>query len=280
MPNWSENRLTVYGVRNPEQFKDFINTGVNDGVWRMSNYNPMPEELVNTISPPCDRKFTNEWDVKRAKIRLSEQPDNIKKFEDKLSNCEPEMVLYYTRKLEKSKEPIVVPKLIKSNNSTPEDCEYLVEKYGYDNWYDWCSRNWGTKWDATAEEDDHTLSIEDNMVTIEFQTAWSVPEGLLSTVQTMYPDLLIECTFIDEGGTPAGVLYTSEYDKGVLISEYSDEGVLMKDDSGTLYYYDEGGEVYMDMDDNTYTEDEFWEFGAYHFNPMSELDLWFYELIK
>ena len=34
------------------------------------------------------------------------------------------------------------------------------------------------------------------------------------------------------------------------------------------------------MDDNVYTDDEFWDLGAYNFNVMEDVDLWFDELIK
>lgn len=275
MPNWSENRLTVYGIRNPEQLNEFINTGVKDGVWKMSSYKPIPEELVATISPSSDREYVNESEVISAKNRLSKQDENIKKFEDKLSSCEPEMIVYYTRELEKAKEPIIIPDLIKSNNSTPEDREHLIEKYGYDNWYDWSNRNWGTKWDSTSDY----LEIGDNMVTIDFNTAWCVPAKLLETIQKQFPDLLIKCTFIDETGDPSGILYSCDENAGELIYEYSDE-CLMKDDSGKLYYYDDEEEVYKDMDDNVYTDDEFWDLGAYNFNVMEDVDLWFDELIK
>jgi hypothetical protein len=42
-----------------------------------------------------------------------------------------------------------------------------------DNWYDWCCRNWGTKWDITQPfvSDD----AEEDSITFSFDTAWGPP---------------------------------------------------------------------------------------------------------
>ena len=42
-----------------------------------------------------------------------------------------------------------------------------------DNWYDWCCRNWGTKWDITHPfiSDD----AEEDSITFSFDTAWGPP---------------------------------------------------------------------------------------------------------
>ena len=42
-----------------------------------------------------------------------------------------------------------------------------------DNWYDWCCRNWGTKWDiAHPFVSDDT---EEDSITFSFDTAWGPP---------------------------------------------------------------------------------------------------------
>jgi hypothetical protein len=57
---------------------------------------------------------------------------------------------------------------------TDEDVELSrqrIELYGYDNAYDWCVGNWGTKWDADAE----VLMSTPTSVDLDFDTAWSPP---------------------------------------------------------------------------------------------------------
>lgn len=53
-----------------------------------------------------------------------------------------------------------------------------IRKYGYPQWYDWCVENWGTKWNV---EDDVDVSYDKNTdeYDITFDTAWSVPSGIV-----------------------------------------------------------------------------------------------------
>lgn len=53
-----------------------------------------------------------------------------------------------------------------------------IKKYGYPQWYDWCVENWGTKWNV---EDDVDVSYNKNTdeYDITFDTAWSVPSGIV-----------------------------------------------------------------------------------------------------
>ena len=45
-------------------------------------------------------------------------------------------------------------------------------KYGYETWYDYCTEEWGTKWDLC---DVKVISRTDNSINIYFETAWSPP---------------------------------------------------------------------------------------------------------
>jgi len=48
------------------------------------------------------------------------------------------------------------------------------EAYGYDNWYDYCVNEWGTKWDVGG--DGMTADVSpDGRLTMSFDSAWSPP---------------------------------------------------------------------------------------------------------
>ena len=47
-----------------------------------------------------------------------------------------------------------------------------LKQYGYKNWYDFCVNEWGTKWDLC---DVQVNRIDDETVSLNFDTAWSPP---------------------------------------------------------------------------------------------------------
>jgi hypothetical protein len=48
-----------------------------------------------------------------------------------------------------------------------------LEKYGYTDWYHWCNRNWGTKWDVGG--DDGSSAYNDGTLVLNFDSAWCPP---------------------------------------------------------------------------------------------------------
>lgn len=46
--------------------------------------------------------------------------------------------------------------------------------YGYSNWYDFCTGEWGTKWDVGGN-DGSVDKLDDNSVRLIFQSAWAPP---------------------------------------------------------------------------------------------------------
>ena len=66
------------------------------------------------------------------------------------------------------------------------------------NWnYDWCVKNWGTKWNSyeNVRIDDHTLA---------FETAWSPPFPIIQKLAKKFSPLNFHIYYIDEGGNFIG----------------------------------------------------------------------------
>lgn len=68
----------------------------------------------------------------------------------------------------------------------------LIEKYGYSNWYDFCTNEWGTKWDV-GEQGCSDIHPDGTMLNTYFDSAWSPPTGAYEklvqlgfTVDAMY----------------------------------------------------------------------------------------------
>ena len=62
--------------------------------------------------------------------------------------------------------------------------------YGDDNWYDWCIKNWGTKWDTCR------VSIQND--TIEFDTAWSPVPKMMGLLSQKFQGSEFELIYADE----------------------------------------------------------------------------------
>ena len=72
-----------------------------------------------------------------------------------------------------------------------------------DRWYHWCIHNWGTKWEADVTG----FEVQDyDTLEIEFQTAWSPPEGVVTKLREKFPELTFQC-FYDEPGMEAAGYY-------------------------------------------------------------------------
>lgn len=49
----------------------------------------------------------------------------------------------------------------------------MIEKYGYDSEYEFCSGEWGTKWDICHFDfDSNVVDMDDNEISLFFNTAW------------------------------------------------------------------------------------------------------------
>lgn len=96
---------------------------------------------------------------------------------------------------------------------------FNVQRYGWKDWYDWSIDNWGTKWNACHEY------IDDDNQVIEFETAWSMPEGIIKEICKYTPVRVefadenlgsncgIEDYYVDENGNPTVATVMNESDE-------------------------------------------------------------------
>jgi len=125
----------------------------------------------------------------------------------------------------------------------------LILKYGYDNWYDWCVFNWGTKWNAYdvtewSVNEGH-WNGDNSSATIYYETAWSPATALWLNVSKDYPTLDFYHEFADEGG---GFLGSETIRDGRIISEEefewdSDDGIELREGLGQYWPEDAEDEV-------------------------------------
>jgi len=76
--------------------------------------------------------------------------------------------------------------------------------------YDWCVKNWGTKWNAcetTFEAlESYGENKEDSMIQINFETAWAPPKPVIEAIGKEYPELSFSLRYFECGAAYNGVL--------------------------------------------------------------------------
>lgn len=100
-----------------------------------------------------------------------------------------------------------------------------VVKYGYPTWYDWCTNNWGTKWNAM---DTHIVSNDE----INFLTAWTPPDPIYLKLSEMYPYDEIHVTWVDEGDFD---IHRSTFLDGDMIEDSTKTLIEKSDEESTKY---------------------------------------------
>ena len=68
-----------------------------------------------------------------------------------------------------------------------------IENYGAPNWYDWCIRNWGTKWNAYE-----CSQVEPETRVLTFNTAWSGVPEIIEKISEKFPDVKVLYSWADE----------------------------------------------------------------------------------
>ena len=186
MPNWTYNRIKC-----KKEIGDKLLTIKND-IYSL-DFNkliPMPEDLkldagsIESNSISCYYLSLND-DEKYKLMKLLKSKEIF--FHHDYWNKYKKDIKYYESnpdKLKNNKDNfngLIDFDDKKHFNSLAELGKQYIEnikKYGYPQWYDWCVENWGTKWNV---EDDVDVSYNKNTdeYDITFDTAWSVPSGIV-----------------------------------------------------------------------------------------------------
>ena len=69
----------------------------------------------------------------------------------------------------------------------------LIEKYGHGDWYSWSVENWGTKWNADAQD----WSRDGDSISFWFDSAWAPPTALYDKITAEGYD--VEAYYLEEG---------------------------------------------------------------------------------
>ena len=90
-----------------------------------------------------------------------------------------------------------IPDELKGTKAPPDKPSInLRKKYGFDNWYDWCIHNWGTKWDTCETQ---LVKETPRSLHYYFNTAWSPPQGALVALSRQFPNVRIVVDVREEG---------------------------------------------------------------------------------
>ena len=78
-------------------------------------------------------------------------------------------------------------------------------------WWNWRNNNWGTKWNLVPDPEGNLTGYEvtgqsEDFLQLEFETAWSPPNGIYMEIWAKYPDLDINWFYREDGCQLAGWL--------------------------------------------------------------------------
>ena len=78
-------------------------------------------------------------------------------------------------------------------------------------WWHWRNDNWGTKWNLVPNPQGNLTGYDfvdsgEDYIQLEFETAWSPPNGIYNEIFAKYPDLTVNWFYREDGCQLAGWL--------------------------------------------------------------------------
>lgn len=239
MPNHVTNMITFSG--DPEAIRKILDEIKNEedgpGSIDFNKIIPMPPEL-NIESGSRTTEGLKAYSAFAEIYALGQDPDKID-----LLHIPEDREKYF---LEQRKD--IDPKTWKLGKAAFRN----LQRFGSATWYAWCTKHWGTKWNAyDCRCDGEKLS---------FLTAWSAPRPVLRELSRLYPEIGITHSWADEDighncgryqylaghiteeFLPAFGRESYEFAASVLNADLSDYGLVLNAD-GTDHIW-AGGERY------------------------------------
>ena len=151
-----------------------------------------------------------------------------------------------------------------------------VLMYGCKDWYSWCCKFWGTKWNSYD-----SCPVDPDDTSISFNTAWAAPHPVIEKLAEMYPDVIITHKWADEDwGNNTGSCVYNDPDIGVMEPNYLDGHEALVFAAEILgydmdnYYTDHG--LCLDIENEmplSFTEDDKkeWEKAGFNFAKIPEV---------
>ena len=195
MPNWTYNRIKC-----KKSIGDKILTITENGYsFDFNKLIPMPDDLkldagsIEGDSIACYYLSLND-DEKNKLMKLlkskeasychnywNKYKDDIKKLENNPKRLNKK-INNFNGLFDFDKE-----KQFTSINELGKQYVENIKKYNFPQWCDWCVKNWGTKWNV---EEDVDIVYDKNIdeYDISFQTAWSVPTGIVKRYSELCED--------------------------------------------------------------------------------------------
>lgn len=188
MPNWTSNNLTLQAGCDESRaalahFREKVRVNNENGEseFSFSGHLPMPKQL--DIGGAPFSKIKNDEDLLEAMKEMNHPDTN----EHQVTTLAKQIQQYVNKK-----------------------------ELGYTDWYDWNTKNWGTKWDAC---DVDIVVDEENCFSVNFNTAWCLPHEWNDAVldDPQYASLRIVFEWSDEGYGSCIIATGDEKNPGAMI---------------------------------------------------------------
>ena len=129
-----------------------------------------PENLVKIKKHLMSYSKENCFDF-NSLIKMPDEIADTQQIDIQYPGVEGKDYYYSKKKAEKSGEEHPSTEWVKDNCIDEFTLNRYNREYNFLWWYEWCIKNWGTKWNSI----DASFSLEDDSIVYKFHTAWAEP---------------------------------------------------------------------------------------------------------